>query len=277
MTPRNDDPGRDRVVEAEIDVPGTPEEVWHAIATGPGITAWFVPTEVDEREGGTITQHHGPELDIGGEITAWEPPHRFAYLSDPWQPTDDVAPERIATEFLIEAQAGGTCVVRVVNSGFGSGAGWDQAIGSTRQGWPPALYTLRLYLTHFPGLAPASFAVGGTASGTREEAWNELLSSIGLPAPAEGERLASGAGSPPLAGTVERLSDGQLLMRTDEPGPGLAYVGAGGPGYEVYTFVRGIFYGDEAPGIATRAGAEWQAWMDEHFPAAQAAGAETDA
>jgi uncharacterized protein YndB with AHSA1/START domain len=277
MTPPDDDLSRDRVVEAEIEVPGTPEQVWEAIATGPGITAWFVPTEVDEREGGVITQRHGPEMDTSGEITAWEPPHRFAYLSDPWQPTEDAPPERVAAEFLIEAQAGGTCIVRVVNSGFGTGAGWDQAIESTRHGWPPALYNLRLYLTHFPGLAPASFAAGGIASGTREEAWDALLESIGLPGAAEGERLASGAGSPPLAGTVERLSDGQMLMRTDEPGPGLAYVGAGGPGYEVYTFVRGIFYGDEAPAIATEAGAQWQAWMDERFPAAQAGRAEADA
>ena len=41
-----------RSVAVEVEVPGTPEEVWQAIATGPGITAWFVPTEVEEREGG---------------------------------------------------------------------------------------------------------------------------------------------------------------------------------------------------------------------------------
>ena len=33
--------------EKEIEVPGTPEQVWEAIATGPGITAWFMPAEVD--------------------------------------------------------------------------------------------------------------------------------------------------------------------------------------------------------------------------------------
>ena len=31
--------------------PGTPEEVWQAIATGPGISSWFVPTEFEERDG----------------------------------------------------------------------------------------------------------------------------------------------------------------------------------------------------------------------------------
>ncbi len=31
--------------------PGTPEEVWQAIATGPGISSWFVPTEFEELDG----------------------------------------------------------------------------------------------------------------------------------------------------------------------------------------------------------------------------------
>jgi len=44
----------DRIVEHEIEVSGTPEQVWHAIATGQGITAWFVPTTVEERAGGAI-------------------------------------------------------------------------------------------------------------------------------------------------------------------------------------------------------------------------------
>ena len=42
----------DRTIEHEIEVSGTPEQVWQAIATGQGITAWFVPTKVEERAGG---------------------------------------------------------------------------------------------------------------------------------------------------------------------------------------------------------------------------------
>ena len=38
-----------RSVQVEVEVPGTPEEVWQAIATGPGVSSWFVPTEVEER------------------------------------------------------------------------------------------------------------------------------------------------------------------------------------------------------------------------------------
>ena len=73
-----------RLVRTEIEVPGTPEEVWEAIATGPGIACWFVPAEVDEREGGEIVTHHGPYGDSRGVVTAWEPPRRFAYEEREW-------------------------------------------------------------------------------------------------------------------------------------------------------------------------------------------------
>ncbi len=36
--------GGRRSVQVDVEVPGTPEEVWQAIATGPGISSWFVPT-----------------------------------------------------------------------------------------------------------------------------------------------------------------------------------------------------------------------------------------
>ena len=42
--PVNKEPSGHRSVQAEVEVPGTPEEVWQAIATGPGISSWFVPT-----------------------------------------------------------------------------------------------------------------------------------------------------------------------------------------------------------------------------------------
>jgi len=50
----------DRRIELEIEVPGTPEEVWRAIATGPGISSWYVPHVVEEREGGAASASFGP-------------------------------------------------------------------------------------------------------------------------------------------------------------------------------------------------------------------------
>src|SRR5215211_3681946 len=99
--PVNKDPSGRRWVQAEVEVPGSPEQVWQAIATGPGISAWFVPTEVEEREGGAITANFGPGMDSLSTITAWEPPRRFAADS-----RDDLAPgdPTIATEWFVEAR-----------------------------------------------------------------------------------------------------------------------------------------------------------------------------
>ena len=36
-----------RSVQVENEVPGTPEEVWQAIATGPGISSWFVASTAE--------------------------------------------------------------------------------------------------------------------------------------------------------------------------------------------------------------------------------------
>ena len=44
------DPQEDDHMKFEVEVPGTPEQVWEAIATGPGISAWFMPADVDRRQ-----------------------------------------------------------------------------------------------------------------------------------------------------------------------------------------------------------------------------------
>ena len=75
MSVKKEESGR-RSVQVEVEVPGTPEEVWQAIATGPGVSSWFVPTEI--LEDGTVVAQFGPGMESRATRTAWEPPHRFA-------------------------------------------------------------------------------------------------------------------------------------------------------------------------------------------------------
>ena len=147
-----------RVVRVEVEVPGTPEEVWQAIATGPGLECWFVPAEVEEREGGTIKTDHGPFGESTGTVTAWEPPHRFAYEERDWHP-DRPDPPPWATEILVEARSGGTCVVRLASGLFSNAAGWEDEIDPTEDGWRHGLENLRLYMTHYRGLECSSLFV----------------------------------------------------------------------------------------------------------------------
>ena len=69
-----------RSIQVEIEVPGTPEEVWQAIATGPGISAWFVPAEFEEKGGKPVAVklNFGPGMESRSVVTAWDPPRMFA-------------------------------------------------------------------------------------------------------------------------------------------------------------------------------------------------------
>ena len=126
--------------ENRIEVPGTPEQVWEAIATGPGIEAWFVPAEVEPRDGGRVALDMGTGMEDAGVVTAWEPPHRFVYEEE-WQAVEGEPAGRLATEFLVEARSGGTCVVRLVSTLYAGGASWDDVLESMREGWSVYLST----------------------------------------------------------------------------------------------------------------------------------------
>jgi uncharacterized protein YndB with AHSA1/START domain len=152
-----------RSVQAEAEVPGTPEEVWQAIATGPGISSWFVPTEIHANKDGIpekLICHFGPgtSMDSVSQVTSWDPPHRFTADS-----RDDMAPgdPTVATEWVIEARSGGTCLVRVVHSWFTSSDKWDNQYEGTEHGWVAFFRILRLYLTHFPGQVGSSLQFMG--------------------------------------------------------------------------------------------------------------------
>src|SRR5690606_30215977 len=132
-----------RSVELEFELPGTPEQVWQAIATGPGISAWFVPSEVEEKPQGKIMFHLGPGMDSSAQITNWQPPRLLSYEEAGWM---DGAPT-LATEFHVEASAGGTCRVRLVHSLPTDASDWDEELGGMEKGWPPFFEVLRLYLS----------------------------------------------------------------------------------------------------------------------------------
>jgi uncharacterized protein YndB with AHSA1/START domain len=273
MTAPSDESPDARLVRVEVEVPGTPEQVWEAIATGPGLACWFVPAEVDEHEGGAITTHHGPYGDSTGTVTVWDPPHRFAYEERDWQPAEAGAPPW-ATEILVEARAGGTCIVRLVSGVFSKGDDWADEIDATESGWRQGLENLWLYLTHFPGLRCSSVFAVGKSSTPRSRAWPELTRSLGLQGAAEGRPVTPSPGAPPLAGVVEAVHDETIVVRTDEPAPGIVELSAWESGGATHLTVRGYLYGDRAPPAAAREEPAWRAWLEERFPPAEEAGAQ---
>ncbi len=248
-------------LEFEIEVPGSPEQVWQALATAAGISAWFLPTESEERLGGRLVTHMGPE-DAPADITAWDPPRRFAYEEDLTalfgQDLGPITP--LATEFLVEARSGGTCVVRVVSSAFGTGADWEQEfVDDMRTGWVPFFEQLRLYLRDFAGLQATTFTVQRTAPGANDEVQAVVRTRLG--AHAVGDRVTVDA----TTGVVER-TEPVLLVRLETPVPGMLRIATGGPGDARSTEVGGYLFppdGTDSAALVAAQQATWSAFLDE--------------
>lgn len=149
MTHPHGSPGpEDRRIDIEVVVAGTPEQVWEVIATGPGVTAWMQPTEIEPRPGGryAFDLQDGAGPNDTGHVSEYDPPHRFATSAVEWRLVGDAAPAALATEWIVQARDSGTCVVRLVMSGFGPGAAWDNEVGEMRTQLRRSLDQLRRYL-----------------------------------------------------------------------------------------------------------------------------------
>ena len=263
MPVKKDASGR-HSVEVETEVPGTPEEVWQAIATGPGISAWFVPAKLEEREGGAIVLDFGPGMVSEGVITAWDPPRRFVGENDmgPGSPT-------VADEWTVEAKSGGTCRVRVVHSWFASTDDWDNQYEGVEQGWPAFFRILKIYLAHFRGQPSEVIPLMAMSSESKSAVWDKLLGSLGLARLAEGQRVETVHGAPRLAGIVERVVEKEyeeLFLRLEEPTSGVVHFFPVVMGGQVCLSVRLYLYGAQARAVAAREAPVWQAWINGLLP-----------
>ena len=198
-------------IEQRADLPAGPEEVWEAIATGPGIDSWFMGrNEVEPREGGTTVMETGGQREEA-VVTAYEPGKRFATRT----PTAEDG-RFMAFEYLIEGRDGGSTVLRVVHSGL-LGDDWQDEYDALRRGWPFHLHTLTEYLAHFPGRTGTPvFAVAPAGEQPARRVRDALTHALSLPSRvAVGARAhAEPAGLPPLDGEVTWADDERFAVRT---------------------------------------------------------------
>jgi uncharacterized protein YndB with AHSA1/START domain len=264
MSVKKETSGR-RSIRVEVEVPGTPEEVWQAVATGPGISSWFVPTEFEERDGKPVAVklNFGPGMESRSAITAWDPPRRFAAQGEGWGGSPP-----IADEWSVAARGQGTCVVRVEHSLVASTDDWDSQLEGTESGWPGFFRILRIYLTHFRGQRSAMMQWMAPAPGTEAEAWETLTAALGLKALNAGQRWTAPAGVPPLGGVLEHVTKSpcNALLRLDKPGPGAAALGTVNFGGTTMVTLSFYLYGEQAARIVARETPLWQAWIQQHFP-----------
>ncbi len=288
MAVKKTDDGR-RSVEAEVEVPGTPEEVWEAIATGGGISSWFVPSTVEEREGGETVSSFGPGMDAVSKITRWDPPRSFS--AGPGDVAGEGGPEGLATEWIVEARDGGRCVVRVVHRWFSETDDWDGQFEGHAYGWATSYFLmLRLYLSHFRGQASTVVQLTSMIDLPAPEVWRTLRGALGV---SDGSaRFASGPDTPELAGVVEPVvvtdpellriresspqivaalegmqgMEPELVLRLQLPAPGLAHLMSMAFGEQTMLSMRFHLYGEAGAVAAAATERDWDAWIAERFP-----------
>jgi hypothetical protein len=166
----------------------------------------------------------------------------------------------LAFEFLVEARGQGTCVVRLVNSGFGWGEEWDDQYDGMESGWRIFLHVLSLHLAHFAG-RPASVVQALAmlpAPDGPDALWSSLVARLDL----AGSRLRSTGDAPPLSAEVTLSAERVLAFVVDDPAPGTGFLAAEGKGAELAVSLWLSLYGDGAAEIVERDAPRWQAWVE---------------
>ncbi len=194
----------------EITVHATPEQVWDAIATGPGVDAWFMGrTEIEP--GASVRTEFPGGFTLESSVTDWDPPHRLAYRGVPSENG-----EFHAFEYLVEGRAGATTVVRVVHSG--ALANWDDEYDAMQEG--DAIYAGKLaaYLEHFAGRTGRACFVQQEKDGDRDAVMAAVRARLGLSgSAAEGDRVRLAPdGFEPFEGVIDVAAPHVLGVRTDD-------------------------------------------------------------
>jgi uncharacterized protein YndB with AHSA1/START domain len=192
-------------IELHTELPATPEQVWEAIATGPGIDSWFTGrNEVEPLEGGRVTMETGDHREQA-EVTAYDASTRFATRTAP------AADGRfVAFDYLVDGRDGGSTLLHVMHSGM-LGDDWHDEYDALRRGWPFHLNTLREYLAHFPGRTALPIFAAAPMGGRSAADVRALLAA----APSLQAPITTGA--PARGGPGDLLPlDGEVFWADDE-------------------------------------------------------------
>jgi uncharacterized protein YndB with AHSA1/START domain len=236
----------------EAVVPASVEQVWAAIATGPGIDSWFMGrNQVDPGPEGSVTTDVSG-FAMTGTVTAWDPPNHFAYR------TDGPGERFIAFEYLIEGRDHSSTAVRLVASGFLPGDDWEAEFEAMTVGGEMYFRTLIAYLNHFAGRFAEPVGASGPPVADWPSAWAALRTGLGLgDGPAIGDPVrVTPPGIARLVGQVDFVNSHALGIRTAD---GLyrfiqGYYGSFVVGHHLLTDADSDTDSDEA-------GRAWKTWL----------------
>jgi uncharacterized protein YndB with AHSA1/START domain len=227
-----------RVFEMSIDIDASPETVWNALTDAQELTRWFpLEARVVPGAGGSMFWGWGDSWSGQSQIEVWEP-HRRLKLIETRQGFDaDGKPlaepdqtRQLAVEVTLESHAGKTRV-RLVHSGFGEGANWDDELDGVSTGWQFELRGLRLYLERHRGRDRYHGWARSSSDLPVSAVWDRLIGpgvfDVPRPLPSEGLPFALSFGphrftgrtlvtipQADYAGIVSQLHDGLFRLGT---------------------------------------------------------------
>jgi hypothetical protein len=229
--------GREFEIRREVELPGTPEQVWEALSTEAGLASWLFPEKVGEG------------------IQAWDPPHHLAVRQEGEGGWFN------ALEYTVEGREGGT-TLRYVHSGIFDDAGWDDQYDAVSGHTDFYLHTLGQYLAHFsPRTASYVGDVPGGISGpeasTRPDGFERLKAALGVEGASEGDQVGLDIGGR-VEGVLDYARGNFLGIRT---GDGLyRFFGRNAFGGPVALVLHDFSGGD-----AARTKQALQAWLDSIY------------
>jgi len=117
----------EKVLVIEVSIPASRAEVWKAFATSEGLSTWLTPgAVVDLRPGGEWTAHFPGGKTGGGTIVSFVPEEEMVLSAMAPERFPTVRAERTRARFQFESK-GDVTIVRLTQTGWKTGAEWDQA------------------------------------------------------------------------------------------------------------------------------------------------------
>lgn len=183
-----------RKVEKTIEIAAPVSAVWKAITESEELTRWFpLDAEVNPGVGGKIRISWGDKYKWVFKIEAWmtEKHLRLVYnhetdliakdqsRSDKEQKMIPGKSDELAVDYYLEARAGKT-TLRLVHSGFGADASWDEEYDGVRRGWNTELNNLKHYLERHHGEDRKVVWVWIPFEGSLQSAWQKLMGENGF-------------------------------------------------------------------------------------------------
>lgn len=223
-----------RTLTLEVELPGTPDEVSRMLSDPTELARWFAPfVDGTGQIGDLLTLGWTADVQWRTRLDAIEP-GRFVRWRDP--PVDEQppgSPGAMVVEWTLTPTLGGTRL-RLVHSGFGEGADWDDQYDATDMGWRFFLWHLGETLRHHRGEPRLVLSTRRSSGLTREALGRRLFGPEGLvlepPRPAPGSKAQLQLAGEPRSLHVEQVRlpthlwgklpemGGALLLVEMEPG-----------------------------------------------------------